>query len=308
MNQALPHINAPVNTYEPDLKDYQMVRDVIEIISLDWQTQPQLESLAKRLGVGPTQLQKTFKRWAGLSPKGFLEAVTFDHAKRLLDQNLPLLEASHALGLSGPSRLHDLFVSHTAMSPGIYKSKGQGLHISWGFHASPFGNALLMVTEQGLVGVAFCDEGEEETALNDMMMRWPNANYLEDSAKTQPYLHRCFNTERWAEAEPLRVVLIGTDFEIRVWETLLSIPLGQATTYSSIAHELGNPKASRAVGRAVGRNPISFVVPCHRVVGKNGALTGYHWGLTRKKAMLGWEAGKVSEGSGIWRSHRISHQ
>ncbi|QLF68354.1 methylated-DNA--[protein]-cysteine S-methyltransferase [Peteryoungia desertarenae] len=278
----------------PHTADYETVCQVIEMLTLDYQRQPSLETIAARLGQSPTQLQKTFSRWAGLSPKAFLQAVTLDHAKRLLGyEDLPLLEASHELGLSGPGRLHDLFVTHEAMSPGEWKAKGAGLVVRYGYHASPFGLALVMITERGLAGLAFADLGGEKACFEDMAKRWPRARFEPDSTATAPYAVRVFDPARWSAEEPLRVVLIGSDFQIRVWESLLSIPLGKAVTYSDIAHKIGQPTASRAVGAAVGRNPISFVVPCHRALGKSGALTGYHWGLTRKRAMLGWEAGKA---------------
>jgi AraC family transcriptional regulator of adaptative response/methylated-DNA-[protein]-cysteine methyltransferase len=277
----------------PEDTDYDTVCRVIELLTDGYQAQPSLEAIARELGQSPTQLQKTFTRWAGLSPKAFLQAVTLDHAKRLLGrEGLPLLDTSLEVGLSGPSRLHDLFVTHEAMSPGEWKAKGAGLEIRYGFHPSPFGIALVMVTPRGLSGLAFSDEGGEREAFEDMARRWPNARYVEDSAATAPYAARIFDAKRWRQEEPLRVVLIGTDFQIRVWEQLLKIPMGRAVTYSSIAGNIGQPTASRAVGAAVGANPISFVVPCHRALGKSGALTGYHWGLTRKRAMLGWEAGK----------------
>ncbi len=277
----------------PEDSDYDTVCRVIELLTDGYQAQPSLETIAGELGQSPTQLQKTFTRWAGLSPKAFLQAVTLDHAKRLLGrEGLPLLDTSLEVGLSGPSRLHDLFVTHEAMSPGEWKAKGAGLEIRYGFHPSPFGIALVMVTPRGLSGLAFSDEGGEREAFEDMARRWPNARYVEDSAATAPYAARIFDAKRWRQEEPLRVVLIGTDFQIRVWEQLLKIPMGRAVTYSSIAGNIGQPTASRAVGAAVGANPISFVVPCHRALGKSGALTGYHWGLTRKRAMLGWEAGK----------------
>ncbi|MDQ0419211.1 AraC family transcriptional regulator of adaptative response/methylated-DNA-[protein]-cysteine methyltransferase [Peteryoungia aggregata LMG 23059] len=277
----------------PDGTDYDTVRQVIEMLTLDYQRQPSLEMIADRLGQSPTQLQKTFTRWAGLSPKAFLQAVTLDHAKRLLGrEELPLLETSFELGLSGPGRLHDLFVTHEAMSPGEWKARGAGLSIRYGYHPSPFGQALVMITDRGLAGLAFADTGDEVACFDDMAKRWPNANYVEDIEATVAYAARVFHPERWSAEEPLRVVLIGSDFQIRVWESLLEIPLGKAVTYSDIAQKIGQPTASRAVGAAVGRNPISFVVPCHRALGKSGALTGYHWGLTRKRAMLGWEAGK----------------
>ncbi|MCG5482710.1 MAG: bifunctional helix-turn-helix domain-containing protein/methylated-DNA--[protein]-cysteine S-methyltransferase [Sinorhizobium meliloti] len=278
----------------PEGTDYDTVRRVIAMLTEDYREQPSLESLARRLGQSPTQLQKVFTRWAGLSPKAFLQAVTLDHAKRLLRQeDMPLLETSIEVGLSGPSRLHDLFVTHEAMSPGEWKARGAGLTIRYGFHPSPFGTALVMVTDRGLAGLAFADSGEERASFEDMAARWPNAVYVEDSAATARYAARIFDPDRWCAEEPLRIFLIGSDFQIRVWQTLLQIPLGKATTYSRIAENLGQPTASRAVGAAVGRNPISFVVPCHRALGKTGDLTGYHWGLTRKRAILGWEAGKA---------------
>ena len=197
--------------------------------------------------------------------------------------------------MSGPGRLHDLFVTHEAMSPGDYKTRGLGLTVRYGFHISPFGVALSMGTERVRAGLSFNDAGEERAAFADMSGRWPNATYVEDMGATAPYAARIFDPSRWRADQPLRVVMIGTDFQVRVWEALLKIPMGRACTYSAIAADIGTPKASRAVGAAVGANPLSFVVPCHRALGKSGALTGYHWGLTRKRAMLGWEAGQVEE-------------
>ncbi|MFC5756077.1 methylated-DNA--[protein]-cysteine S-methyltransferase [Rhizobium sp. GCM10022189] len=275
----------------PQGSDYDTVRQVIELISEEYRDQPSLEAIATRLHQSPTQLQKTFTRWAGLSPKAFLQAVTLDHAKRLLRQEeMPLLETSIEVGLSGPSRLHDLFVTHEAMSPGEWKAKGGGLTIRYGFHVCPFGTALVMVTDRGLAGLAFSDSGDEKACLEDMTCRWPNAEYVEDHQATAPYAERIFQPGRWTSDQPLRVVLIGTDFQVSVWQSLLKIPFGKAVTYSDIAKDIGRPTAMRAVGAAVGANPISFVVPCHRALGKDGALTGYHWGLTRKRAMLGWES------------------
>ncbi len=274
-------------------KDYETIARVIEAISEDYRRQPSLDDLSRVTGLDPTGLQKLFTRWAGLSPKAFLQAVTLDHAKRLLDGGMPLLETSHELGLSGPSRLHDLFVTHEAMSPGDYKAGGKGLTIRYGFHVSPFGRALTMVTERGLCGLAFSD-GNDAAALKDMTRRWPTATYVRDDAATGAYVGRVFDPARWRADAPLRIVMIGTDFQVRVWEALLKVPMGAACRYGDLAREIGNGKASRAVGAAVGANPLSFVVPCHRAVGSTGALTGYHWGLTRKRAILGWEAGKVA--------------
>ena len=274
--------------------DYDIVRRAIAHIRGNWRTQPEIEQIAEAAGVTPTELHHLFRRWAGLTPKAFVQALTLDSARELLRSSASILDASYEVGLSGPGRLHDLFVTHEAMSPGEWKTGAEGVTISYGFHPSPFGSALVMATERGLCGLAFADFGEEKAALLDMQGRWLKAKYVEDSARTAPIAQRIFDKDSWRPDQPLRVVLIGTDFEVRVWETLMRIPMGRATTYSTIANRLGNPKASRAVGAAVGKNPISFVVPCHRVMGKSGDLTGYHWGLTRKCAMLGWEAGTVA--------------
>jgi AraC family transcriptional regulator, regulatory protein of adaptative response / methylated-DNA-[protein]-cysteine methyltransferase len=275
--------------------DYDIVRRAIGHIREHWRSQPEIDAIAEAAGVTPTELHHLFRRWAGLTPKAFLQAITLDAARTLLRASASVLDAAYEVGLSGPGRLHDLFVTHEAMSPGEWKSGGQGLTIRYGFHPSPFGIALVMASERGLAGLAFADAGEEKAALADMRQRWPNASYVEDTAGTAALARRIFDPKRWRAEEPLRVVLIGTDWEVRVWETLLRIPMGRLTSYSSIANKLCAPKAARAVGAAVGKNPISFVVPCHRVVGSGGALTGYHWGITRKHAMLGWEAGRAGQ-------------
>lgn len=283
------NISAALRDEHPS--DYAIVSRAIEYISREWREQPSLEAIAAHVGRKPLTLQRLFTRWAGLSPKGFLQAVTLDHARGLLADSASVLDATYELGLSGPARLHDLFVTHEAMTPGAYKARGEGVTIRYGFHPSPFGTALVMVTEYGLAGLAFADEGREKAALADMTSRWPKAEYVEDSAATVSYVRRIFDRQQWKSEQPLRVVMIGTDFEVSVWETLLRLPLGKATTYGDIAAHLGKPSAARAVGAAVGKNPISFVVPCHRVIGRDGGLHGYHWGLTRKRAILGWEAG-----------------
>ena len=281
----------PLSADASRLADYDCVRRAIAFISERYGDQPSLDEIAAHVGLTPVQLQRLFRRWAGLSPKSFLQAVMLDHARRLLRDSASLLDTAYEVGLSGPGRLHDLFVTHEAMTPGAWKAGGAGLTLAYGFHASPFGHALLMATDLGLAGIAFADdEAEKPKALADMMRRWPNAVYVEDPARTAPLARRIFDPDLWRPETPLRIVLIGTDFEVRVWRTLLKVPFARATTYGDIAAHLGKPNAARAVGAAVGRNPLSFVVPCHRVLGRDGALTGYHWGLTRKRAILGWEA------------------
>jgi AraC family transcriptional regulator of adaptative response/methylated-DNA-[protein]-cysteine methyltransferase len=285
-----PTLNSP---FAEAAADYDVVRRAIGHIRGHWREQPEIDAIAEAAGVTPTELHHLFRRWAGLTPKAFLQALTLDGARQLLRDSASVLDATYEVGLSGPGRLHDLFVTHEAMSPGEWKSGGEGLEIHFGFHPSPFGIALVVATERGLSGLAFADPGEEKAALADMKGRWPKAHYSEDTARTAPIAQRIFDPSQWRPEQPLRVVLIGTDWEVRVWDALLQIPMGRLATYSGIAGKVCTPNAARAVGAAVGKNPVSFVVPCHRVVGKSGDLTGYHWGITRKRAMLGWEAGQV---------------
>jgi AraC family transcriptional regulator of adaptative response/methylated-DNA-[protein]-cysteine methyltransferase len=274
--------------------DYEIVRRAIAHIRGNWRAQPEIETIAEAAGVTATDLHHLFRRWCGLTPKAFLQALTLNHARDLLRASASVLDAAYEVGLSGPGRLHDLFVTHEAMSPGEWKAAGEGLTLTYGFHACPFGMALVMTTPRGLAGLALADTGGEQAALDDMRARWPKARYVEDKEATAPTARRIFDPKLWRPEQPLRVVLIGTDFEVRVWEKLLHIPMGRLTTYSDLAAKAGAPRAARAVGAAVGKNPICFVVPCHRVVGKSGDITGYHWGLTRKRAILGWEAGMVA--------------
>jgi len=274
--------------------DYDIVRRAIAHIRGHWRAQPEVDAVAEAAGVSATDLHHLFRRWCGLTPKAFLQALTLSHARDLLRASASVLETSYEVGLSGPGRLHDLFVTHEAMSPGEWKAGGEGLTVTYGFHPSPFGTAIVMNTPRGLAGLALADAGKERAALTDMRRRWPKARYVEDFASTAATARRIFDQTLWRPEQPLRVVLIGTDFEVRVWEKLLTIPMGGLTTYSDLAAKAGSPKAARAVGAAVGKNPICFVVPCHRVIGKNGDITGYHWGITRKRAMLGWECGMAA--------------
>jgi AraC family transcriptional regulator, regulatory protein of adaptative response / methylated-DNA-[protein]-cysteine methyltransferase len=298
MLQEAVTVRRPKPTSAPGMRDYDQIRRAIAFLARTWTEQPALEEVAAHLGLEPTQCQKLFKRWCGLSPKEFVQALTVHHARGLLKDSASVLDAAYEVGLSGGSRLHDLFVSHEAMTPGEYKRRGEGLEMAYGFHASPFGEALLIATRRGLAGLAFVDEDKGQVprdALADMMLRWPKARFVAAPDRTAPFARLVFNPADWSKDRPVRLVLIGSDFEVRVWEALLKIPMGRAVSYSDIASHLGRPTAARAVGTAVGRNPISFVVPCHRVLGRDGSLTGYHWGLTRKRALIGWEAGRVAE-------------
>jgi AraC family transcriptional regulator of adaptative response/methylated-DNA-[protein]-cysteine methyltransferase len=291
-------MGAPADAGEPD---YATVREAIRFLTEHWTDHPDLSELAEHLGLSPAHCQKVFKRWCGLSPKEFLQAITIDHARQLLGGSASVLEAAHEVGLSGGGRLHDLFVDHEAMTPGEFKSGAAGLTLTYDFHPTPFGDALAIMSGRGLAGLAFVNEdaGQDRAdALADMARRWPGAVMKAEAGAGRAVVGEVFDPARWADGQPVRVVLIGTDFEVRVWETLLKIPMGQAVSYADIARHLGKPTASRAVGSAVGRNPISFVVPCHRVMRSDGNLGGYHWGLTRKRALIGWEAGQVARSAG----------
>jgi AraC family transcriptional regulator of adaptative response/methylated-DNA-[protein]-cysteine methyltransferase len=291
----MPATTAVIDRDTDAADDYAVVRRAIEFISEAWQSQPSLDAIARHVGLTPMALHRLFTRWAGLTPKTFLQAVTLDHARSLLGESGSILEASHALGLSGPARLHDLFVTHEAMTPGDVKRGGAGARLYWGIHPSPFGPASVVEKDGRLAGLGFVDDEGDPLAL--FARRWPAADFVHDPARTAALAKRVFDRTEWNAEQPLRIVLIGTDFEIRVWEALLGVPFGRATSYSAVAAEIGQPKAARAVGGAIARNPISFVVPCHRVIGKGGGLTGYLWGLTRKRAILGWETG-ISTGGG----------
>lgn len=300
MLQQLDVLSKPSPSEGEPARDYDLVRRAIAFLSKNWEEQPDLDQLASHLGLSPAHCQKVFKRWCGLSPKEFVQAITADHARKLLANSASVLECAYQVGLSGPGRLHDLFVSHEAMTPGEFRRRGLGLEMTYGFHASPFGDALLMVTSRGVAGIAFVNEDAGQTredVLAEMKGRWPLAKYVEAPERTLPYVQRIFDFRNWSPEQPVRIVLIGTDFEVRIWETLLKIPMGRAVSYADIARHIGCPTASRAVGSAVGRNPLSFVVPCHRVLRSDGSLGGYHWGLTRKRALIGWETGWLRSGA-----------
>ena len=270
--------------------DYDVVRRAIAHIRGNWRQQPDIDTIAEAAKVTPTELHHLFRRWAGLTPKAFLQALTLDHARKLLRDSASVLDATYEVGLSGPGRLHDLFVTHEAMSPGEWKARGEGLTIRFGYHPSPFGTALVMITERGLAGLAFNDAGGEQASFEDMAQRWPNARYIEDSAATSQYAARIFDPSRWRQDEPLRIFLIGSDFQIRVWQALLAVPPGETVSYTEIARRIGAPTSVRAVAQACAANPLAVAIPCHRVVRTDGGLSGYRWGVERKQALLRREA------------------
>lgn len=279
-----------------DTQTYATIARAIEYLSTPGPEGADIAGLAHALSMSERQLVEMFRRWCGLTPKSFAQAVALDHARKLLRDNVSVLDTTFEVGLSGPSRLHDLFVTYDAVPPGIYRAKGAGLEVDWGYAPSPFGLVCLMVTQYGVAGISFADPGREDHAFEDLANRWPNAKFRRDDEAIAAVAGRIFNAAQWDPEQPVRLVMIGSQFEIKVWETLLKVPAGRAATYGEVARAVGRPNAARAIGRAVGRNPISFVVPCHRIVGSSGALTGYHWGIVRKRAILGWEAGLVARG------------
>jgi AraC family transcriptional regulator of adaptative response/methylated-DNA-[protein]-cysteine methyltransferase len=272
--------------------DYRRMARAIRFLAEHYQDQPRLEEAAAAAGLSPFHFQRLFTRYAGVSPKSFVGHLTLEHAKAELGRGASVLDAALEAGLSGPSRLHDLSLKIEAMTPGDYAKGGAGLAIEYGFHDCPFGIALIMATPRGVCGLAFGDEGEETAMFEDMRNRWPKAEFTENPARTATITRRIFDS---SDARmPLGLHLLGTPWQIKVWQALLAIRSGKVTTYRAIAERVAAPKASRAVGTAVGRNPISLLIPCHRVLGSDGALHGYHWGLTRKRAMLAVEAARAS--------------
>lgn len=266
-------------------QEARRMAEAIAYLSRHYRDQPRLEDAAAKAGLSPHHFQRLFTRWVGVSPKKFVGYLTLDHAKALLRESASVLDAALEAGLSGPGRLHDLAVSIDAVTPGEWKARGEGLSIAYGFAPSPFGETLLMQTTRGLCGLAFADPGGEAEALADMTHRWPRARFTRDDAMAGRTIARIF-----ADREPLALHLIGTPWQVKVWEALLRIPPGRLVTYEDIAVRICTKRASRAVGTAVGLNPISWLIPCHRVLRKSGALAGYHWGLDRKRAMLAMEA------------------
>lgn len=279
--------------------DYARMEGALARIAADWEDQPSLEALAAAAGLSPHHFQRLFTRWVGLSPKQFLKKLTVEEAKRALADGQSVLDAAFSAGLSGPGRLHDLFVTCQAMTPGEFKALGRGLEIRHGWAETPFGQALFLMSERGLCGLAFLDARGPEGVFADMAGRFPEARLVEDPALAEGLSERVFQ-RRGAGARPgtppLKLLLKGTRFQIQVWDALMRLPPGSMITYGGLAGRLGlKPGAARAVGGAVGANPMSWLIPCHRVIRGTGALGGYRWGLPRKVAMLGWEAARAEE-------------
>ncbi len=271
--------------------DYTRMEQAIRYLEEHFRNQPGLKEIANSVHLSEFHFQRLFSRWAGVSPKKFLEFLTLDYAKKLLQESESVLDVAYESGLSGPGRLHDLFVNVEAMTPGEYKQKGAGLKISYGIHPTPFGECLLAVTERGICGLSFIENENPKKALQYLAANWPNAQIAENGKATKPYVERIFGGTN-QNGTPMKLFLKGTNFQIKVWEALLKIPPGCVASYEKIAERIGRPAASRAVGTAVANNYVAYLIPCHRVIQKIGAFGNYRWGTPRKKAMLVWEAGR----------------
>jgi AraC family transcriptional regulator of adaptative response/methylated-DNA-[protein]-cysteine methyltransferase len=274
---------------------YDRIGEALQYLRDHREEQPPLDALASGLGYSPGHFQRLFQEWAGLSPKAFLQYLTVDYAKQRLAEADSVLDASLEAGLSGPGRLHDHFVKLERMTPGEYKRGGSGVVIRYGVFPSPFGDALFAGSERGLSYLGFVDPGREEESLEDLVARWPRADYREDRGAVEAWWRAVFpeGGRKTGPAQRVPLYLRGTPFQVQVWEALLRVPEGALVPYSALAGRIGKPGASRAVGRAVGANPVSYLIPCHRVIRSMGLTGQYHWGAARKQAMIGWEAVRV---------------
>ena len=272
------------------MTDYERIKKAIEFIHSNFQQQPDLDAVAKEVYLSPFHFQRLFKDWAGVSPKKFLQYISLQHAKKLLQQHT-ISDTAYETGLSGSSRLHDLFINIEGMTPGEYKNGGEQLRINYSFAESPFGNIIVASTAKGICHLAFADD--EKDALQQLQSQFPKAEFRQVVDTIQQNALFIF-TQDWKNLSKIKLHLKGTPFQIKVWEALLKIPMGDVSTYSSLAGGIGNPNASRAVGTAIGDNPVAFLIPCHRVIRSTGEFGNYHWGSTRKTAMLGWEAAKTN--------------
>jgi AraC family transcriptional regulator of adaptative response/methylated-DNA-[protein]-cysteine methyltransferase len=273
-------------------QDYCLVEQAIEYLDARRDNQPSLGEVAEAVHLSEYHFQRLFARWVGISPKRFLQYLTKEHAKALLAGSASLMDAAYATGLSGPGRLHDLFIAAEAVTPGEFKQRGEGLTIQYGFHHTPFGECLLAQTGRGICSLGFVTESRE-TSLEGLGRAWPLARLVEAPEETGKAVTAVFARFTGEESVPLHLFLQGTNFQIKVWEALLNIPAGQVISYEGLAEQVNAPRASRAVGHAVARNPVPLIIPCHRVIRKVGAVGEYHWGRARKLAILGWEAARL---------------
>ena len=275
-------------------EDYDRIEKAIKFIEKNLSRQPDLKEIADHIGLSEYHFQRMFGRWVGISPKRFLQFLTKEYAKQLLENSSNLLDVTYDSGLSSPGRLHDLFVTCEAVTPGEYKRKGEGLTIKYGYHPSPFGECLLATTERGICGFFFVKYRDRKDPLTELRYFWKNADIVEDPQASGALVEQIFNPSFADPSTPLHLILSGTNFQIKVWEALIKIPFGAAVSYEDVAVQVGIPGATRAVGSAVGKNPISFIIPCHRVIRKTADFGNYGGGTARKKAILGWEAAHLA--------------
>ncbi|RIK41743.1 MAG: 6-O-methylguanine DNA methyltransferase [Chloroflexi bacterium] len=273
-----------------NLTDYDRIAAAIQYLETNYRDQPELDDLAAHLHLSPFHLQRLFTRWAGISPKRFVQYLTAEHAKQRLAESQSVLDAAYDAGLSSPSRLHDLLIATEAVTPGEFKNQGAGLTIHYGRHTTPFGDCLLAATERGICKLSFVDDEAWPAVLDELRVQWAGARLVEDPAYTQPLIDMIFPAHPGQGTRTINLLLKGTNFQIKVWEALLKIPPGALATYEDVAAAVGQPTAARAIGGAVGANNIAYLIPCHRVIRKSGVIRDYHWGPTRKKAILAWEA------------------
>lgn len=279
--------------YQQLSQDYERIERAIRFLQSHHHEQPTLSEMAQRVNLSEYHFQRLFSRWAGISPKRFMQYLTKEQAKHLLTQSRDLLNVSHATGLSGPSRLHDLFVTCEAVTPGEYKQRGEGVEIRYGIHPSPFGECLVALTDRGICNLMFVQDHERDAAITTLRDNWPAAEFTEDYGGTRVVIEQMMELFETRSSTPLRLFLSGTNFQIKVWEALLQIIPGSVVSYEDVAIHIGMPGASRSVGNAISRNPIPVLIPCHRVIRKSGEIGDYRWGASRKKALLGWEMAKV---------------
>jgi AraC family transcriptional regulator of adaptative response/methylated-DNA-[protein]-cysteine methyltransferase len=275
---------------------YGRIAEAIEFIAENQAEQPDLDTVAAHIGMSPHHFQRTFSDWAGVSPKKFLKAITLQDAKERLRESESVLDASFGAGLSGPGRLHDLFVTTDAVTPGEYKSRGAGMTFTYGIHPSPFGPCLIVLNARGLTGLSFVDSTEQD-AIDYQKEHWEKATWVRDETITEPFIQQVFQANTRGQTKNLKVLLRGSPFRIKIWEALLRLPSGTVTSYGDLAERLDRPGAARAVAGAIANNRIGLVIPCHRVIRESGALAGYRWGETRKAAILGLEASWPSSSS-----------
>jgi AraC family transcriptional regulator, regulatory protein of adaptative response / methylated-DNA-[protein]-cysteine methyltransferase len=285
------------NELKQQALDYLRIEKAIAFLGSNYTRQPDLKEVARSVHLSEYHFQRLFTRWAGISPKKFLQYLTLKHAKRALKESRSVLDATFDAGLSSPGRLHDLFITIEAMTPGEFKQAGEGLIIHYGFHPTPFGECLLAVTDRGICGLSFVPTGKRSHVLKELQNRWVGATMREAPESTKPFVDRLFTGPAKSSRKPLQLLLKGTNFQVKVWEALMRIPEGSVVSYDDIAQVVGNPGASRAVGTAVGKNPVAYIIPCHRVIKRAGVIGSYHWGSDRKKALLGWEWAKTGQKS-----------